>query len=908
MEIPNKEIIFSKLKDDKIIQNKKKPLHKIGQYHNNYSKIFRNKHTLGFRSIGRTKSSIIKKNKSKSLGIITKENIINLIRHNKSDVRKIRSILFLKAYEHSELFHKKKQDRLEKLKLNKYNKCIEVKDAKEKERLKLLKLLKSYNIKYEGYTNLYDLCDYSIYFSEQNNKNGKEVTDSQMYKINEINKKKKDDNDNFLYYLVSIGISYNDIIEMASVFENMKYLKYCNLYMLPWIYKKVNEFHNYDVNTFVLYCVVYSITTLSSSLYLFIKYKTIAIIFPLFITYMFFSAPFLLQEINGGRFVLDGCISFFNSINSYHLPIAISLLISYILSIIKCIDSICLHLHYFSYYFIDKNPWVYKNLNNKICSKFNGNKNICNIGRNICSYNITDGKCEINTMKLSMKMYDTLLRKYTEPKTINFGGNVVLYSFLFLFLYNSFSKYKSSNKLIKLFTFLIIFIFTIDIISLRDFSLLELLSADLNISKIFSILSNHEVWISCMIHCIVNMSFHSGIYFYTSKGLRLGIDIIYCTYLIVMCCFLFDILIFITFSVIIGKNLKNIENNYYFLLKLIKRNFYYILVPVAHNYYNKFTLFLSIIFAFIYLTFMLISASKRIDILFLSLNDIFHFRGPTKQKMITLGWIFIFCLYYIYRSININYLDICITQLSHIIILLILFYINFNFFWIRGIKKTAKKIGLFPLALNMILIFLNEFTFMYFEIFLKLQNRVLLYFIRQFINIFIIPLCSIFTYSVFQCIACRNPGSAPFGLKEMTKSYLLIVGDIDKSKHIQLEFKNNSKYMKWFNIYLIIFFRYFAMDLIFMCFLHLWNEFLIKNEAFFNLENVIFGIDPYLFFFLLYVIYVYICYLHVPLLILIKKKKIFKVNNFNILDYPIPFDQIKQNKKNSFYGEFSIRG
>lgn len=117
-------------------------------------------------------------------------------------------------------------------------------------------------------------------------------------------------------------------------------------------------------------------------------------------------------------------------------------------------------------------------------------------------------------------MYDTLLRKYTEPKTKNFGGSIVLYSFLFLFLYNSFSKYKSSNKLIKLFAFLIIFIFTIDIISLRDFSLIELLSVDLNISKIFNILSNHEVWISCMMHCIVNMSFHSGIYFYTSKGLR----------------------------------------------------------------------------------------------------------------------------------------------------------------------------------------------------------------------------------------------------------------------------------------------------------------------------------------------------------------------------------------------------
>lgn len=93
-----------------------------------------------------------------------------------------------------------------------------------------------------------------------------------------------------------------------------------------------------------------------------------------------------------------------------------------------------------------------------------------------------------------------------------------------------------------------------------------------------------------------------------------------------------------------------------------------------------------------------------------------------------------------------------------------------------------------------------------------------------------------------------------------------------------------------------------------MCFLHLWNEFLIKNEAFFNLKNIIWGIDPYFFFFLLYVIYVYICYLHVPLLILIKKKNIFKVNNFNILDYHIPFDKIKRNKKNSFYGEFSLRG
>ncbi|SBS99177.1 amino acid transporter, putative [Plasmodium malariae] len=313
-----------------------------------------------------------------------------------------------------------KQNKKDQLNINKYNKSIDIKDDRENQRLKLLKIFKSYHIKYEGHTNLDTLCDYAIYFQDA------DILNVLL---------KKQNCDNLFYYLVTIGIPYNDIIEMASVFENMKYLKNCNLYMLPWIYKKLNEFHKFDVR--------------------------------------------------------------------------IILLILYTLSIIKCIDLICLHITYVSYYFMESTPWVYKNLDIKICSKFNGSKNICDSSRNICYYNDRTQTCEMNRMKLGIKIYDTLLSKYVEPKNTN---------------------------------------------------------------KILSVLLNHEIWIVCMIHCTVNMSLHSGMYFYSSKGLRLDVNVIPITYLIVLCCFLVDMLLFVTFTTIIGEHLKNIDKNYYILKKKEKKD------------------------------------------------------------------------------------------------------------------------------------------------------------------------------------------------------------------------------------------------------------------------------------------------------------------------------------------------
>ncbi|SBT36333.1 amino acid transporter, putative [Plasmodium ovale wallikeri] len=350
-------------------------------------------------------------------------NIISFIKENKNDMKKIRHTLFLRAYENSELYHMKRENKKEKLNMYLRDNFVDEVDAVDaadsvdavdtvdaKERLKLLKMLKRYDKKYEGYTELYTLCDYSIYFQDKN------VVDVLL---------QKEKCEDFFYYLVNIGISYNDIIQMASVFENMKYLK--------------------------------------------------------------------------------GCII---------------LIMSYIMSIIKCIDAICLQISYISYYFMDKNPWVYKNIDTKICSKFNGSRNICDFSRNICYYDETTRTCEINKMKLGIRMYDTLLDKYVEPKSEKFTSSIVMLSFLLLLLYNGFSKYKTSHKITELFIFLLVLLFITHIITLRDFSLIEYLFTDFSLSRIWNLLCNHEVWVLCMLHCTINMSLHSGMYFYSSKGLR----------------------------------------------------------------------------------------------------------------------------------------------------------------------------------------------------------------------------------------------------------------------------------------------------------------------------------------------------------------------------------------------------
>ncbi|GAW81402.1 hypothetical protein, conserved [Plasmodium gonderi] len=833
------------------------------------------------------KSKIIKSSKS------TYENVISCIKENINDKKKIRYSLFLKAYENSELVQMKKQNKKEryKLKLNKCHKCIDTKDAKEKQRLKLLKMLKNYQIRYQGYTNLKTLCDYSVYFNKCKN-----MKTTQNNSVNEKNC------ENFFYYLVSIGVSYDDIILMASVFENMEYLKHCNLYMLPWIYKKLNEFHNIDVNTFVINCVAYSLSTLTCSLYLFLQYRTIAIIFPLFFTYLFLCVPFILQEINCGRFVLDGCISFLVSFDYYNLPISIILIISYILSIINCIDIICLQVIYFSYYLTSNNPWVYRNIDTKICSTFNGSRNICDFARNICYYNENTGVCEVNRIKLGTKIYDTLLSKYAEPKSEKFAPTTILLSFLLLMVYNSFSKCKVSHKILKILIFILILIFSTFIITMRNFTLIEFLLIDFNWSKIKSILLNHEVWIACMMHCTISMCLHSGMYFYTSKGLRLGINVISSTYLIALSCFLMDMLIFVTFANIIGNHIKNIEKSYAYLRKLMKRNVFYILMTVGNNCYNKISYFLGINISLIFLTFMLLAASKRIEILFLSFDDI-YFLKP-RIRIFDMRWLFLFLLYYVYRSIDITYLDLFFTEMSRIITLLILFYINFNFFWLRGIKETVEKLGKYPLIFKMLLTALNEFFFLYFEIVFRLPNRVSLYLVRQFLNIFVIPLIS-----VLICRFCfpttHQRAPVPTGIREiLSNTYELATECTKKSKNIQLQFSQSSKSAKMFNVYIIFFCKYFGIDLVFICFVHVGSSIFSIKENFFKKKNVNLETNPYHLFFILFICYVYIAYINVPLLQMIKKKKIFQVNNFNILDYPIWFEEPNREEKSSLLGEF----
>ncbi|KJP87150.1 hypothetical protein AK88_03197 [Plasmodium fragile] len=828
----------------------------------------------------------------------TYESVLKCVKENKNDQKKIRYSLFLKAYENAELIQMERKDKQQKLKLklnewNMWNNCIDVKGEKEKQRLKLLNMLKNYEIKYQAYSNLKALCDYKIYFKKSSF--GQVMKDSEAL-LQHAHR------DNFVYHLASIGVSYNDVILMSSIFKNMEHLKNCNIYMLPWIYRKLNEFHNFNVTTFLIHCVAYSLSTFPCSLSLFLQYRTLAIVFPLFFTYMFLSLPFLLQEINCGRFVLDGCISFFISFDYYHLPIGIILIISYLLSIINCVDIICLQVIYFSFYLTPNNPWVYRNVDTKICSKFNGSHSICDFARNICYYNEATGVCELNRIKLGTKIYDTLLSKYAEPKSEKFAHATVLLSFLLLILYNSFSKYKTSHKMLKIHLSILILVFAAFIITMRDFTLFEFLLVDFTWDRVRGVLLDHEVWIACMMHCTMSMSLHSGMYFYTSKGLRVGINVIWCTYLTVLCCFLLDMLLFVTFSNIIGMHIKDIAKNYSYLVKLVKRNVFYILVPVGNNFYSKFSSFLGINISIIFLTFMLLAASKRIEILFLSFDDI-YFLKP-KNTWLDIRWVFLFLLYYLYSSLDITFLDLFFTEMSQIITLLIMFYINFNFFWVRGFKKTMEKFGKYPLLCQFVLTALNQFFFFYFEIIFRLPNRVTLYLLRQGINICVIPLVSV--------LLCRCTWFAgPMEMRQgsgvrhiLTDAYELAIECTNQSKNIQLEFSQTSKSAKWFNLYIILFCKYLGIDLVFMCFLHVGSSIFSIKGNFFKKKNVHLQTDPYLLFFLLFLCYIYIVYINVPLLQIIKRRKFFRVNNFNVLDYPTCFEEPKRPRRGLPFEEF----
>lgn len=258
-------------------------------------------------------------------------------------------------------------------------------------------------------------------------------------------------------------------------------------------------------------------------------------------------------------------------------------------------------------------------------------------------------------------------------------------------------------------------------------------------------------------------------HYFFSPSRRLGIDVISCTYLVVLCCFLLDMLLFVTFSNIIGMYIKDIAKSYSYLMKLVKRNVFYVLLPVGKNFYSKFSFFLGINISIIFLTFMLLSASKRIEILFLSFDDIYFFKP--KNTWLDVRWVLLFLLYYLYSSLDITFLDLFFTEISHIITLLILFYINFNFFWIRGFKKTMEKFGKCPLICQLVLTALNQFFFFYFEIIFRLPNRVTLYLVRQVINICIIPLVSVL---LFRCAWFGGPMQLRRGgIKQILVSHTL---------------------------------------------------------------------------------------------------------------------------------------
>ncbi|VWU51600.1 amino acid transporter, putative, partial [Hepatocystis sp. ex Piliocolobus tephrosceles] len=380
----------------------------------------------------------------------------------------------------------------------------------------------------------------------------------------------------------------------------------------------------------------------------------------------------------------------------------------------------------------------------------------------------------------------------------------------------------------------------------------------------------------------------------------LGVNVIYYTFLTVIFCFCFDMLTCISFSTIISRNFKNLEANYTYLYKLIKKNFYYILIPVANNDFTSFTLFLSINITLFYLFFLLLFTSKMIDALFLSFNDVLFYK---KKNNYIFGWAVISFIYFVYTFVNIKYLDIFIIKIHLIINLLVCFYINLNFYWIKNLRETATKLGTFPLVLKIILTCLNIFFFFYFEIKFQLKNRFFLFFLRQIINICIIPTSSLLIYNYIQKRKGKNVGIWPIDFRDLLeKIYLLIVQCNVKSNNVQLEFNYNSTYMKWFNVYLILFCKYITTELMLMCFLYLVHDFFSNQNRYVKIFN--FKINTCLFFFFIYLIYVYIVYINIPILQYIRKKKLVKPNRFNVLNYPIHVDEVEPEQRKSYLSEF----
>lgn len=111
------------------------------------------------------------------------------------------------------------------------------------------------------------------------------------------------------------------------------------------------------------------------------------------------------------------------------------------------------------------------------------------------------------------------------------------------------------------------------------------------------------------------------------------------------------------------------------------------------------------------------------------------------------------------------------------------------------------------------------------------------------------------------------------------------------------------KYTKWFNIYIIFFLKYIGLDIILMCIVYVGNKLCSQNEIYFKKRNINILLSQY-FLFIIFLLYVYISYINIPLLHIIKRKLFFKSNNFNVLDYPVSFEKIKHQKKNSLFSEF----
>ncbi|ETW31894.1 hypothetical protein PFFCH_00678 [Plasmodium falciparum FCH/4] len=135
------------------------------------------------------------------------------------------------------------------------------------------------------------------------------------------------------------------------------------------------------------------------------------------------------------------------------------------------------------------------------------------------------------------------------------------------------------------------------------------------------------------------------------------------------------------------------------------------------------------------------------------------------KKHITIVWIVIFFIYINYRFLDNEIRYILCQYVYQLITLLILFYINFNFFWLSGIKETVNKLGKLPLISKFFFTFLNEFSLLYLEIIYNVKYRISFFFIRQFINILIIPLLSMLISSYLSNMRKKRKTKVKKGIK-----------------------------------------------------------------------------------------------------------------------------------------------